>query len=240
MGLSKEGKELLEQGACHMGVPLTPVAIEALSSYLNAIEETNRHTNLTRIIGDAAAAGHFLDALSICQVFDLSRIKTLIDVGTGLGVPGLVLKIAFPHIEVLLLDSLQKRISFLNTCIVNFSLHGVAAVHGRAEDLGRMPSYREKFNVCISRAVAPLKLLSELCAPFVATGGTFAAYKGNIDEHEMLEAEPHMKTLGLSTPDIKPVDVYGLSASRVIILSSKSGHTPAGYPRSSKVLARKD
>lgn len=134
--------------------------------------------NLTAITEyDDVVKKHFVDSLSLTQIYDITRPATVIDVGTGAGFPGLALKIAFPTLRVTLLDSLNKRIQFLDSVVEKLGLTGVETVHGRAEDFARPGALRENFDLCVSRAVANLSVLSEYCLPFVKQGGVFVAYK---------------------------------------------------------------
>lgn len=238
MALSNEGRERLVHGAQTLGIDLTIEQVELLDRYLYLVEETNRHTNLTRITGDDAVTGHFLDALSLASVIPLRSFQSLIDVGTGLGVPGVVLKIVFPHLEVVLLDSLKKRVTFLEQTIEAMKIPNVRAIHMRAEDAGRDPKLRERFDICVSRAVASLYFLSEYSMPLIKQGGLFVAYKGNLDQEELAKGREHIKALGGDKVRVESVTVPGLDAARVLVTSQKSRKTPSLYPRTSSALAK--
>lgn len=238
MALSENGKEQLIEGAQSLGVSLDEPKVELLDEYLRCIEETNKHTNLTRIIGDEAVTGHFLDALSLAQALPLDTVKSVADVGTGVGVPGVVLKIVFPHLDVVLFDSLNKRITFLNNTIKMLGLEGIEALHLRAEDAGRDARHRGRFDLVTARAVASLDILSEYMLPLAKVGGAFVAYKGKLDESEAVAGEKQIVALGGQAMEIKKVSVPGLAAARVIVLAKKIKATPPKYPRTSSELSR--
>ena len=139
---------------------------------------------------------HYIDSLSIVNAVDMHQVQSAIDVGTGAGFPGIPLKIAFPHLKITLLDSLNKRINFLNEVVETLGLENVETCHGRAEDFGHRKEYREQYDLCTSRAVANLSTLSEYCVPFVKIGGQFVSYKsGNVD-NELRESEKAIRILG--------------------------------------------
>jgi len=187
--------------------------------------------NLTAITEfDEVIEKHFLDSLQIAQYVDINNKDiSLIDVGTGAGFPGVPLKIAFPNIKVVLLDSLNKRINFLNEVIEVLGLENIAALHGRAEDYGKDPEYREQFDYCVSRAVANMCSLSEYCLPFVKVGGSFIPYKsGNIDE-ELVNAKKAVFLLG---GKIDKVEKFVLEENqRSFVFIKKEKNTGKKYPR---------
>ena len=166
-------KELVE-----LEIHLTEEQIGQFLTYYELLTEWNSFMNLTAIIDfKEVLTKHFLDSLSIVNAQKMKKVRSLLDVGTGAGFPGIPLKIAFPWLEITLLDSLNKRVTFLNKVIQSLKLEGIRALHGRAEDYGQQPEYREKFELCVSRAVANLSSLSEYCLPFVKLGGKFISYK---------------------------------------------------------------
>lgn len=153
-------------------IDLSDVQIKQFNIFYEMLIETNKVMNLTAIMDyDGVAVKHFADSAAIHNVYDMTKVRTVIDVGTGAGFPGIVLKIIYPWIEILLLDSLNKRVNFLNSVIDALGLKNIHAVHGRAEDIAHNNLYREKYDLCVSRAVAGLPVLSEYCLPFVRTGG---------------------------------------------------------------------
>ena len=166
-------------------------------TYYNMVVEKNKVMNLTGITEfDEFIDKHYIDSLSIVNAVDMTRVNSIIDVGTGAGFPGIPLKIAFPHLKITLLDSLNKRINFLNEVIETLGLQNVETCHGRAEDFGHRKEYREQYDLCASRAVANLSTLTEYCLPFVKVGGQFVSYKsGNVD-NELKESSKAIKILG--------------------------------------------
>ena len=157
-----------EQELNELGVRLNDVQKEQFDRYYELLVEWNRVMNLTGITDyDEVNLKHFTDSLTIVRINEMNDVSTLIDIGTGAGFPGLPIKIAFPHIKVVLLDSLNKRIKFLDKVIEELNLDNVVTLHGRAEDYAKKVEYREQFDVCVSRAVANLSTLSEYCMPFI-------------------------------------------------------------------------
>ena len=194
--------------------------------------ETNKSLNLTAITEfDDVLIKHYIDSVTIVRDVDLTVEKSVIDVGTGAGFPGMVLKIIFPELNITLFDSLQKRLTFLNEVISALNLTGISTYHGRAEEAGHVSSMREQYDFCVSRAVANLPVLCELCLPFVKTGGRFIAYKsdkGNIE----LESASH--ALSVLNASLIKEDTFTLPDSdmvRDLIIISKDSSCPKSYPR---------
>ena len=162
----------LRRGCEALGIILTDEQVRQFLTYYEFLVEKNQVMNLTAITEyEEVVQKHFVDSLSIVKVCDMKQVQTLIDVGTGAGFPGVPIKIAFPHIKVVLLDSLNKRVQFLNELTGRLGCEEITAVHGRAEDFGKNPAYREQFDLCVSRAVANLSSLSEYCVPFINEKG---------------------------------------------------------------------
>ena len=213
-----------------LGITLSDGQIHQFLKYYELLVEKNKVMNLTAITEfDEVIEKHFLDSLQIAQYIDLNKEVSIIDVGTGAGFPGVPLKIAFPEIEVVLLDSLNKRINFLNEVIDELGLEKITALHGRAEDYGKNKEYREQFDYCVSRAVANMSSLSEYCLPFVKVGGSFIPYKsGNFDE----ELENAKKAVFLLGGKIEKVERFALSdAQRSFVFIKKEQNTAKKYPR---------
>ena len=189
--------EQFEKDCKALGVTLSDEQIQQFLKYYEMLVEWNEVMNLTAITEyDEVMKKHFVDSISLCKAYDVTQNKTVIDVGTGAGFPGLVLKIAFPDLQVTLLDSLNKRINFLNEVIAALGLTGVETIHGRAEDFAKPGKCREKYDLCVSRAVANLSTLSEYCLPFVKVGGKFISYKSEKITEEMNAAQHAVKILG--------------------------------------------
>lgn len=215
-----------------LGVSLTENQIQQFLRYYEMLVEWNEKMNLTAIIEyDDVMKKHFIDSMSLVKAFDVNQRKTVIDVGTGAGFPGLVLKIAFPQLQVTLLDSLNKRISFLDAVIAELGLTGVETVHGRAEDYAKPGQLREKFDLCVSRAVANLSTLSEYCLPFVKVGGQFISYKSEKITEEMTEAKNAISLLGGKVEDQVEFKLPESDIYRNLFVIRKTKETPKKFPR---------
>lgn len=221
-----------EKDLKQLDIILTDFQIEQFMVYYEMLEEWNQVMNLTAITEyNDVLKKHFIDSLSLCKAYDTSKNITCIDVGTGAGFPGLALKIAYPNMKVTLLDSLQKRIQFLDAVIQKLDLSDIETVHGRAEDYAKSGMLREKFDLCVSRAVANLSTLSEYCLPFVKKGGYFISYKSEKISDEMKAAENAISILGGKVKNqiefmLPDSDIY-----RNLFVIVKKNDTPNKYPR---------
>ena len=213
-----------------IGIELSDEQLEQFLTYYEMLIEQNKVMNLTTITDfDEVLEKHFEDSLSLIQAVDLEKSQAVIDLGTGAGFPGIPLKIAFPNLQITLADSLNKRILFLDDVIRELGLTGIDTVHGRAEDLAKNSDYREKFDLCVSRAVANLSTLSEYCLPFVKIGGKFISYKAGECDEEVAASKSSIFLLGGKISDIKKFEL-GESGRAFVIIDKVSG-TPKKYPR---------
>jgi len=208
--------------------------------YYELLTEWNQKINLTAITDrDEVWVKHFEDSISIERILDMTSVETAIDIGTGAGFPGIPLKIVYPDLKITLLDSLDKRLRFLEEVISELGLSDVTLIHGRAEDYGRDPDHREKYDLCVSRAVAALPVLSELCIPFVKIGGSFTAYKSEKAEEEIQNSGKVISLLGAEISSTQSFSLSGGDHSRTIIRIDKLESTPDKYPRRAGVPSKK-
>lgn len=224
--------EILIKGATGVGVNLDEAAVRLYLRYLGLLLEWNQKINLTAITDPKEIVlKHFVDSISVLPYLEKKDNLRILDVGSGAGFPGLPIKIACAQTSVVLLDSLNKRLTFLNNVISELDLSEISTVHGRAEDLGRDNRFRGGFDVVASRAVAKLSVLVELCIPFVRVGGIFVAYKGPKATEEMSEAQNALRILGGQIVNQVEICLPGLDDCRTIIFIKKKSSTPDKYPR---------
>lgn len=217
-----------------LSVKLEEKQIEQFFQYFELLVQWNKVMNLTAITEmPEVISKHFVDSLSVIKAVDDIEKKEykIIDVGTGAGFPGIPLKIAFPQLRITLMDSLNKRVKFLNEVIEKLGLNDIHAVHDRAEDLGKNAEYREQYDLCVSRAVANLATLSEYCMPFVKVGGWFIPYKSGKIEEELEAAKHAVFLLGGKVDHVEAFLLPGTDAERSLIKVAKVSSTSKKYPR---------
>ena len=220
---------ILREGFAALGLPLSEQAAARFAAYYAFLAERSQVMNLTAIRGEAETARlHFLDCAAVLSVSPLPEGASVIDVGSGAGFPGLPMKIARGDLKLTLLDSLQKRVQFLSETCERLGLEDVQCLHARAEEATDL---RERYDAAVSRAVAKLSVLAELCLPFVMVGGVFLAMKGPGAAGELGEAERAIETLGGGEAEILPYAVPGMEQTHNVIRIRKLAPTPEKYPR---------
>ena len=224
--------ERLREKAAAFGIKLSDHQLEQFETYYEMLVEKNKVMNLTAITEkNEVIDKHFADSLALIKSGVSLTGQKILDIGTGAGFPGIPLKIAFPELEIVLLDSLNKRIKFLNEVIEALGLEKITAIHGRAEDYAKDAAYREQYDLCVSRAVANLATLSEYCLPYVKVDGMFVPYKsGEIDE-EVKESSKAVKILGGKIEDVVKFELPGTDIGRSFVKIHKVKNTAKKYPR---------
>lgn len=221
-----------EKNLEQLNIILSDKQINQFIAYYEILIEWNSFMNLTAITEfDQVIKKHFLDSLSLVKAYDLSKESSIVDIGTGAGFPGVPLKIAFPHLKITLLDSLNKRIKFLNEVKDKLALANLETLHGRAEDFAKPEKLREKYDLCVSRAVANLSTLSELCLPYVKVGGRFISYKSEKIKEESIAAK---KAIGILGGEVEKQVEFTFSDEelyRNLFIIKKIKSTPKKYPR---------
>ena len=231
--------KVLEEGCKAYKIALSEVQKEQFIRYYELLVEWNKVMNLTGITEfQEVLTKHFLDSLSIVKAVDMEKIHTCIDVGTGAGFPGIPLKIAFPHLQTTLLDSLKKRLNFLDTVIEELKLEEICTVHGRAEDGARKAEHREQYDLSVSRAVSRLASLCELCMPYVKEGGYFISYKSGKAQEELTEASKAIFVLGGKLDKTEAFQLFGTDMERTLVVVEKKKKTPKQYPRKAGTPAK--
>lgn len=219
-------------GAEKFGLSIDKGEISKFSQYYALLLEWNEKMNLTSLTEEEEVVEkHFLDSLTCMAIPQIKDCGSLIDVGTGAGFPGIPLKIMYPEKRVTLLDSLKKRVGFLEAVSQELKLEGISAVHGRAEEMGQKKEWRESFDLAVARAVAEMRILTELCLPFVKLGGYFMAMKGPQGEEELKNAEKAITILGGKVESVSWFSLPFTGADRTILLIKKVKSTPPAYPR---------
>ena len=224
--------QILKKSLEKIGIEITDRQKEQFDAYHKLLEEWNKVMNLTGITEyEEVVEKHYVDSLSIVKVMDMAKVDQVRDSGPGAGVPGLPVKLGVPPLKVTLLDSLNKRIKFLNAVIEELGLEDIHTIHGRAEDYAKDTAYREQYDLCVSRAVANLATLSEYCLPYVKVDGMFVPYKsGEIDE-EVKESSKAVKILGGKIEDVVKFELPGTDIGRSFVKIHKVKNTAKKYPR---------
>ena len=230
-------------GLSKLGISLRVRQIEQFICFYDILTERNKVMNLTAITEPVEIIEkHFLDSLSLVKAIDLSGDKKVIDVGTGAGFPGIPIIISYPQLHITLLDSLNKRIGFINDVIKLLNLKNVETIHGRSEELGKNIKYREQYDLCVSRAVANMSVLSEYCIPFVKKGGKFISYKSGNIENEVENAGNSVYKLGGKLSEIVDFSLTdsttGEKLGRSLVVIDKIKETPGKYPRRAGLPSR--
>lgn len=216
----------------NQGLVLTQGQLEQFELYFKELVDWNERMNLTAITERSQVyLKHFYDSLTLSFHLDLSQVATMADIGAGAGFPSIPLKIAYPHLKLTIVDSLNKRIHFLNHLAEKLQLHGVQAIHGRAEEAGRKKELRDQFDLVTARAVARLSVLNELCLPFVRPSGIFAAMKSAQTADELQEAKRSIELLKGKLEKVHTFTLPVEEAERNIVVLRKTEATPAKYPR---------
>lgn len=228
-----EQEKIIQEAMQSLGLWITEEKCGQLLRFYEILSEKNKVMNLTAITDfHEVVLKHFVDSAALVQVLDLQeRELRVLDLGTGAGFPGIPLKILFPKLHLVLLDSLNKRVKFLNEVIEELSLNDIEAIHGRAEEYGRKKEFREQFDLCVSRAVANLATLSEFCLPFVRMGGYFIPYKSGEMQEELGNAKNAIRLLGGSIEEVKEFVLPNSDIGRSFIKIKKVGNTKPKYPR---------
>ena len=231
----------MTDGTRELGITLSEQQLEQFYRYYKLLVEWNKVMNLTGITElEEVVSKHFIDSLALVKAVPLQdgRKVSGIDVGTGAGFPGIPLKIAFPQIRLTLLDSLQKRLKFLQEVSDKLELGEIQMLHGRAEDYAKQPEFREHFDLCVSRAVANLSTLSELCLPYVKENGKFIPYKAEKAEAEIEAAQKAVDLLGGEISDKIEFQLPGGDMGRTLVVIDKIKKTPKKYPRKAGTPAK--
>lgn len=218
---------------------LTDDQATQFETYFNELVDWNSRMNLTAITErEQVYVKHFYDSVSLSFFVPLDDVETLVDVGSGAGFPGIPLKIMYPHLKLTIVDSLNKRVQFLQHLVDRLGLTGVRCLHARAEDAARMPEMRDAFDLATARAVARLPLLNELCLPFVRPGGRFVAMKGPDAEEETMQSAKSLRELRGELADVHAFRLPLEEAVRHLVEIRKTGSTPGKYPRKAGIPAK--
>jgi 16S rRNA (guanine527-N7)-methyltransferase len=233
-------KEQFAEALAAKGIMLTNEQREQFDAYFRLLVEWNEKMNLTAITEEGQVyTKHFYDSVSPAFYFSFDQVESAADIGGGAGFPSIPLKICFPHLQMTIIDSLNKRMTFLEHVAKELGLNNLRPVHGRAEERGQEQAYRESFDLVIARAVARLNVLAEYCLPFAKVGGTFIAMKGADISPELNEAKKAIKTLGGKTQKVETFQLVEDAGERNIVIIDKVEATPKTYPRKAGTPAKK-
>lgn len=225
-------EETFKKWLKEINVEVNEKQLKQFNTFYEMLVEKNKVMNLTGITEyEEVLVKHFIDSLAINKYMDINKEIKVMDIGTGAGFPGLPLKIAFENIDITLLDSLNKRIKFIEEVVLANELEKIEPIHGRAEDIARKEQYREKYDLCVSRAVANLSSLSEYCLPFVKVGGYFVSYKAGNSEEEINESKKAIKLLGGKIDKVENFTLPGTDITRTFVFIKKEQSTSKKYPR---------
>lgn len=231
--------DILNKASNNEGLEFNEKKYEQFMKYKDLIKEWNEKVNLTAIKEDEEIVKkHFIDSMKVFKFDQLKNAKNVIDIGTGGGFPGIPMKIIKPEVNIVLLDSLNKRVKFLNEVIKSLELENIKAIHGRAEDFAQEMQYREKFDVAVSRAVANLTVLSEYCIPYVKVGGYFVAMKGPAVEEEIKQSKNAIRMLGGRIEHIEKVQIEDSDLNHNLVIISKISKTHRKYPRKAGMVTK--
>lgn len=228
----EQGKKLFANSLEQLNLSISAEKMEQFLKFYDILVEKNKVMNLTGITEfNEVVMKHFIDSLSIVKIIDMNTVNSLVDMGTGAGFPGIPIKIMYPEINVLLMDSLNKRIKFLKEASEYCGIRKTDYVHGRAEELGRNKAYREKYDLCVSRAVADLSVLVEYCMPFVKVGGSFVCYKSANSNEEILNATNAINLLSGKISDKVDFFLPNSDFKRTLLKIDKIKKISKTYPR---------
>ncbi|MBU5454874.1 16S rRNA (guanine(527)-N(7))-methyltransferase RsmG [Caproiciproducens sp. MSJ-32] len=232
--------QLMKEASLEAGVDLSEEQYNQFIKYMKLLQEWNEKINLTAITEDEEIIKkHFIDCIKAFKSEAIKNAKNIIDIGTGAGFPGLPIAIMNPNAQVTLLDSLNKRINFLNLVIGELGLKNVVTIHSRAEDGARNKDLREKFDIATSRAVANMAVLSEFCLPYVRVNGYFVALKGPAIEEELKDGQKAIEVLGGELKSIIEVNIEGSDLNHNIVEIKKIKPCPKTYPRKAGTVKKK-
>lgn len=225
-------EEILINGCKLYNIDISKEQINMLLKYMDMLKEWNKKVNLTSIVDDEEIIKkHFLDSISIFNTELIKDNISLVDVGTGAGFPGIPIKIINPTVKVTLIDSLKKRVNFLEEVICELKLKGINAVHGRCEDFANQKDYREQYDIATARAVASLPVLCEYCLPYVKIGGSFIAMKGPSVIEELDVSGNAVKVMGGELKEVIDTNIYGEDLNHKLVVVKKKKLSPIKYPR---------